>query len=397
MVPRGVRAASAFVALLLLAVAGSGPARPAGSLRRIASPAPAVAAPAASPPAPRTFTIVGSGDVLLHELLWAQASHDAAAQGRTGYEFGPLFTSVKPVISGADLAICHLETPLGEPGGPFSGYPSFNVPPQVTTALADLGYDSCSTASNHSLDQGLRGVRRTLDALDAVGIRHAGTARSRTEWATPTLLSANGVVVGHLSYTWSFNGLKLPTSTPWLANPIDVNTILADARLARIAGADVVVVSIHAGTEYQHAADSYQISLAHKLLENPDVDLVLGAHVHVVQPLERIGDKWIAYGMGNQVAWQSQAQDTRDGIMPRFTFTEVSPGVFRVTKAEVIPIHMWLDGTPARLYDVSAVLASSSVPKAIRSSCEASLRRTQSVLGQRGAFEDGLILLGANS
>jgi poly-gamma-glutamate synthesis protein (capsule biosynthesis protein) len=269
------------------------------------------------------------------------------------------------------------------------------VPPQVTTALADLGYDSCSTASNHSLDQGVRGVRRTLDALDAAGIRHAGTARGRAEWATPTLLPANGVVVGHLSYTWSFNGLKLPASMPWLANPIDVNAILADARLARIAGAQVVVVSLHAGTEYQHAADSYQISLAHKLLESPEVDLVLGAHAHVVQPLERIGDKWIVYGMGNQVAWQSQAQDTRDGIMPRFTFTEMSPGVFRVTKAEVIPIHMWLDGTPARLYDVSAVLASPGVPEAIRTSCEASLRRTQSALGQRGAFDDGLILLGA--
>jgi poly-gamma-glutamate capsule biosynthesis protein CapA/YwtB (metallophosphatase superfamily) len=346
-------------------------------------------------PAPRTFTVVGSGDVLLHELTWTQAARDAAAEGRTGFDFAPLFASVKPVVSSADLAICHLETPLGEPGGPFSGFPSFNVPPQVTTALADLGYDSCSTASNHSLDQGVRGVVRTLDALDAVGIRHTGTARSRTEWATPTLLATNGVLVAHLAYTWSFNGLKLPASRPWLANPIDVNTILADARLARIAGAEVVIVSIHAGTEYQHAADSYQISLAHKLLESPEVDLVLGAHVHVVQPLERIGDRWIAYGMGNQIAWQSQAYDTRDGIMPRFTFTEVSPGVFRATKAEVIPTYMWLDGSPARLYDVSAVLDSPDVPKAIRASCAASLRRTQSVLGQRGAFDDGLILLGA--
>jgi poly-gamma-glutamate synthesis protein (capsule biosynthesis protein) len=333
--------------------------------------------------------------VLLHELLWTQAARDAAAQGRTGYDFAPLFASVKPLVSSADLAICHLETPLGEPGGPFSGYPSFNVPPQVTSALADLGYDSCSTASSHSLDQGASGVVRTLDALDAVGIRHAGTARSRTEWATPTLLAANGVLVAHLAYARSFNGLKLPASRPWLANPIEVDTILSDARLARIAGAEVVIVSIHAGTEYQQAADSYQISLAHKLLESPDVDLVLGAHVHVVQPLERIGDKWVAYGMGNQVAWQSQAYDTRDGIMPRFTFTEVSPGEFQVTKAEVIATYMWLDGSPARLYDISAVLNSPDMPRAIRASCAASLRRTQSVLGQRGAFDDGLILLGA--
>ena len=116
-------------------------------------------------------------------------------------------------------------------------------------------------------------------------------------------------------------------------------------------------MSLHAGTEYQHAANSYQISLAKRLLASPDVDLILGAHAHVVQPLERIGDKWIAYGMGNQVAWQNQAYNTRDGIMPRFTFAEVSPGAFRVVKAEVIPTFMWLDGAPARLHDVSAVLA----------------------------------------
>ncbi len=269
------------------------------------------------------------------------------------------------MVSAADLAICHLETPLGAPEGPFRGFPMFNVPPQVTTALADLGYDSCSTASNHSLDSGVAGVTRTLDALDAVGIRHAGTARSQAEAISPTLLQANGVVVAHLSYTWSFNGLRRPVDKPWIANPINEQAILAEARLARIAGAEVVIVSLHAGTEYQHAASSYQVSLANRLLANPDVDLILGTHAHVVQPLERIGDKWIAYGMGNQVAWQNQAYNTRDGIMPRLTFSEVSPGVFRVVKAEVIPTFMWLDGSPARLHDVSAVLASPDAPAAL--------------------------------
>ena len=95
---------------------------------------------------------------------------------------------IKPVVSAADLAICHMETPLAAPEGPFRSYPMFNVPPQVTTALADLGYDSCSTASNHSLDYGVTGVGRTLDALDAVGIRHAGTARTEAESISPTLL-----------------------------------------------------------------------------------------------------------------------------------------------------------------------------------------------------------------
>jgi len=176
-----------------------------------------------------------------------------------------------------------------------------------------------------------------------------------------------------------------------------VAAILAEARLARIAGAEVVIVSLHAGTEYQHAASSYQISLARQLLASTDVDLILGAHAHVVQPLERIGDKWIAYGMGNQVAWQNQAYNTRDGIMSRFTFTEVSPGVFRVVKAEVIPTFVWLDGAPARLHDISAVLTAPDAPAASRASCLTSLRRTQTVIGQRGAFAQGSVLIGAGA
>ncbi len=395
-----VRAGLASLVALMVGVTACGPARTGGSIRQIPDPVTNVgAAPieVPAPPPPRTFTVVASGDVLLHDALWAQAKRDAAAAGRTGYDFAPIFASVKPVVSAADLAICHMETPLAPPNGPFRGYPSFSVPPQVTTALADLGYDSCSTASNHSLDQGVAGVVRTLDALDAVGIRHAGTARSQAEALSPTLLDANGVLVAHLSYTWSFNGLSRPASMPWIANPIDVAAIFADARLARIAGAQVVIVSLHVGTEYQHAANSYQISLVRELLANPDLDLILGAHAHVVQPLERIGEKWVAYGMGNQVAWQNQAYNTRDGIMPRFTFTEVSPGVFRVVQAEVFPTFMWLDGLPGRLYDVYTVLATSNSPPALRASCLASLRRTQTVMGQRGAFDSGLRLHGTGS
>jgi poly-gamma-glutamate capsule biosynthesis protein CapA/YwtB (metallophosphatase superfamily) len=345
-------------------------------------------------PGPRVLTVLGSGDVLLHDALWTQAQRDAGDAG--GYDFRPLFASVRPVVVAADLAICHLETPLGPPDGPFHNYPIFSVPPQVVPALADLGYDSCSTASNHALDQGEAGVVRTLDDLDAAGIHHAGTARSLVEAQTPTLLTVNRTVVAHLSYTWSFNGLLRPPGKEWLANLLDVDEILAQARLARVAGAEIVIVSTHFGTEYQHSADPYQTEVAHQLLASPDVDLVLGAHVHVVQPIERVGDKWVAYGMGNQVAWQNQAYDTRDGIMPRFTFTEVSPEVFKVTRAEVIPTHMWLDGAPARLYDINAALADPQTPAAIRASCEASLRRTRGIIDELGALENGLEFVGAD-
>jgi poly-gamma-glutamate capsule biosynthesis protein CapA/YwtB (metallophosphatase superfamily) len=332
--------------------------------------------------------------VLLHDALWAQAARDAQAEGRTGYDFAPLFASVAPAIGAADVAICHMETPLGPAGGPFSNYPLFSVPPQIAPALARIGYDSCSTASNHTLDQGEAGVVRTLDALDRAGIRHAGSARSAAEAATINLLLVNGVIVAHLAYTFSFNGLVRPPGADWLANPLDPAVVLADAHRARQAGAEVVVVSVHWGTEYQHEPDAQQTSVARTLLASPDIDLIIGHHVHVVQPLERIGDKWVAYGMGNEVAWQNFSDDTQDGIMPRFTFTEVRRGVFRVTHVDVRPIHMWLDTRPARVLDVTAVLADPATPDPVRQACQRSWHRVRDIVGSRGAYDDGLVLDG---
>ncbi len=312
--------------------------------------------------------------MLLHESLHQQAARDAQAAGRTGYYFDPIFAAVRPVVSAADLAICHLETPLGPPTGPFTGYPLFQVPPQIAATLGRLGYDSCSTASNHTIDAGTAGVYRTLDALDAAGVRHAGSHRSAAEAATPTILNVRGVRVGHLAYTFSLNGLRRPADKPWLVDELSATAILAEARRAREAGAQIVIVSLHWGTEYDHRPDGMQRALARQLIGSPDVDLILGHHAHVVQPLERIGDKWVVFGMGNQVAWQNQAEDTRDGLMVRMTFRQVTPGHWRVVSAEALPTYMWL-ANPARLVYVPAALDDPATPPAVRSACLAARRR----------------------
>ncbi|MGY0230395.1 CapA family protein [Longispora urticae] len=361
---RGVLAVAVVLVL-------GGCSSPAGT--RWGAPRPTAVASAASTWTPREFTVLGAGDVLLHESLWNTAKQDA---GGTGYDFGPMFAAVKPVVSAADLAICHMETPLGEPAGPFSGYPLFNVPPQVAVTLADVGYDSCSTASNHTLDVGERGVYRTLDVLDAAGLRHAGSYRDQREHDTPTLVYARGVQIAHLSYTFSFNGLLRPEGKEWIANALDVRAVLDEARRARAAGAEVVIVSVHWGTEYQHEADDFQQATARDLLASPEVDLILGAHVHVVQPFEELGDKWVAYGMGNQVAWQNQSLVTRDGVMPRFTFTESAPGVWRVSKAEALPTWMRLDSGPGRL---------EYCPGSAGEACAASARRSMEIVRSMGA------------
>jgi poly-gamma-glutamate synthesis protein (capsule biosynthesis protein) len=344
----------------------------------------------ASAAGPAELTVLASGDVLLHPGLWRQAAQDAHSRGQRGFDFRPVFAGVRSAVSAADLAICHLETPVGRPGGPFTGYPRFSVPPQVLPALADAGYDTCSTASNHSLDDGHSGVHRTLDAIDAVGLAHSGTSRSAGEHDAPALLSVRGVPVAHLSYTFSFNGLRRPPGMPWLANLLRSSTVLAEARRARAAGAQIVVVSLHWGTEYRQRANDEQIGIAHQLLASPDVDLILGHHAHVVQPFERIGGKWVVYGMGNHVADQSR-QATRDGVLARMTFRRVSPDRWRVVRAEALPTWMRLE-SPARPVLVPDALADPATPAPLRAACVRSLRRTTTALLSRRADTAGLLI-----
>ena len=366
------------------AEAAPGGAAPAVSGRPTANPSRTpTPAPERTGRPPRQLTVIASGDVLLHEALHRQAQRDARAAGVPGYLFDPIFAAVRPVVSEADLAICHLETPLGEPDGPFTGYPRFVVPPQITATLARTGYDTCSTASNHSIDDGEQGVYRTLDALDAAGLRHAGSHRSAAEAATPTILTVRGVKVAHLSYTFSFNGLRRPADKPWLVNDLRADAVLAEARRARAAGAQIVIASLHWGTEYQQRPNSMQVNLARTLLASPDIDLILGHHAHVVQPFERVGDKWVVYGMGNHVAWQHQSDVTRDGVLARMTFREVGPGRWRVVSAEALPTWMHL-ANPARLVYVPAALADRTVRPPLRAACLAARTRIAAAVTARG-------------
>nr|WP_240943211.1 CapA family protein [Planosporangium thailandense] len=348
----------------------------------------------ASPSGPRTLTVIGAGDVLLHPPLWEQAAADAKAQGRSGYDFGPVFAGVKPEVSAADLAICHLETPLGPPGGPFSGYPSFSVPPQVTAALSETGFDDCSTASNHTLDVGEQGVDRTLDALDTAGLHHAGSYRDATAQQTPDIIDVHGVKVADLSYTFGFNGLRRPAGKEWIANLIDPAAIIAEAKRARAAGAQIVIASMHWGTEYDVNADADQVRWAQQLTAAPEIDLILGCHAHVVQPFEKVNGKWVVYGMGNEVARHEDPIDaSREGVMPRFTFTESAPGHWEVTKAEAVPT--WVDLTPTiHIVELPKVLADPAVPAAQRAVYQAAYNRISTQLRSRGADRTGLTVLG---
>ncbi|MEU3745684.1 MULTISPECIES: CapA family protein [Streptomyces] len=396
--PAAVAVAALLVAAATGCTAGSAPAggsptpgTSAGSAAGRSAPPPSAAAGGAS--APTGFTLVASGDVLPHDSIIRRAAQDA---GGDGYDFAPMLAGAKSVVAPADLAICHMETVYGKEGGPYTGYPAFKSPPEVAAALKATGYDSCSTASNHTLDDGAAGLRRTLDALDAAGIRHAGSARTAEEAARPTLMKAGGATVAQLAYTYDTNGYPLPEGQPWAVKLLDEGKVIADARAARAAGADVVVVSVHWGTEWQTGADQRQLSLGRALTAStsggrPDIDLIIGTHAHVPQAYEKVNGTWIVYGMGDQIAGDminhEGAYDPRgnQGTLGRFTFTPPkAPGArWEVTKAEFVP--QWFDTGRGRVVNLGA--AGDGDPR------HTSVRETiRQVVLSRGAEKDGLTM-----
>jgi poly-gamma-glutamate synthesis protein (capsule biosynthesis protein) len=240
-----------------------------------------------------------------------------------------MLADIADEIGSADLAICHMETPLAPDHSKLSGYPLFNTAREIADAAKGAGYDTCSTASNHSLDQGAGGVASTLDQLDRVGLGHVGTNRSAAEAALPDMQDVKGVRVAHLDYTYGTNGIPVPADQPWLVNLIDIDRVLADAKAAKQAGAEIVIVEMHWGLENQSLPTDEQRVQADALTASPDVDLVIGQHTHVVQAAERHGSKYVVYGTGNLLSNQGAPATpvaSNDGVIVTVTFTEQPDG-----------------------------------------------------------------------
>ena len=320
---------------------------PGPSAASSATPAvtPVVPSPAPEPtpePVPDAeFTIVAAGDVLPHVPVLKSATTG------DGYDFAPLLADLDPWISGADLALCHFEVPVAPAGVPPSGYPMFGTVSQLVDALATQGWDGCSTASNHSVDRGFAGLTATLDAFDAAGIGHVGTARTEREALAPQLYTLDRagqrITVAQLSATYGTNGLPVPAQAPWSVQLIDADQLIAQARAARAGGADVVVVSVHAGTEYRTAPTPEQVALATALAASGEIDLYIGHHAHVPQPIELVpggrdgAGMWVAYGLGNMVSNQDASccvAAAASGLLITAQVTKPADGPARVTGVE---------------------------------------------------------------
>jgi poly-gamma-glutamate capsule biosynthesis protein CapA/YwtB (metallophosphatase superfamily) len=330
---------------------------------------------------PASFTLLFAGDLLPHTAVDKAAAAAGASVGRP-YDFAALLAPMRDTVSSADLAICHMETPVAPTPARISTYPVFGAPVDLVRGIADTGYDGCSTASNHSLDQGQSGIAATLAAFDALHLGHAGTARSAEEAATTRIYDVKGVKVAHLSYAYDFNGFHPPANAPWSANMIDSTKILAAAKAARAAGAQFVVVSLHWGEEYQQSPNAQQLAVAPVLTASPDIDLVIGHHVHVVQPVVSMNGKFVVFGMGNQISNMTQPL-RRDGLTVEVTVTRRPDGSYAATGLEAIPTYV--DMPQLRVVRVTKAMADPSLSTSSRSQLQASFDRTIAEVNARGA------------
>jgi hypothetical protein len=277
--------------------------------------------------------VEASGDLLIHSAVFERA---LVLGGGRHYNFAPLFAKIKPYIRGADLALCHVETPMTP--APPTGYPVFNTPPALATAIRQTGWRACSTAATHTLDQGQRGVDGTIRALGRAGVAHTGSFSSAAAQKKPLIMTVKGVRVAFLAYTELTNGI--PSPHPWSVNRASAARILSDAHRARRDGAKAVIVNLHWGDEDVAQPSSFQLALANKLTRSPDITAIVGQHVHIVQPIRILGGKLVVFGEGNLISNQTSAccpAASQDGMIVLLTISVDSSGA-RVSFIHYVPI-----------------------------------------------------------
>ena len=251
------------------------------------------------------------------------------------YDYSACFTHLAGDIADADFAVVNLECPLG--GKPYSGYPNFSAPDEFATALRDAGFDFFATANNHCLDRRDAGLKRTIRRLDELKMPHAGTYLNAAARDTlcPQMVDVNGIRMAMMSYTYGTNGIGVQGKV--VVDYINRDRIAADIARARQLQADVICVCMHWGIEYKMLPVEAQRSLADFLVEQ-GVDLIIGSHPHVVEPMEiRHSDKWnkdvlVVYSLGNFISNQN-GTDSRGGALVKATLNRDYLGKVRLESA----------------------------------------------------------------
>lgn len=358
------------------------------------------AAPA--PPEPTVATLAVCGDIMSHMPL----TNDAWVEEEQTYDFTRTFSDAIAYLSEADYAVGNFETTLA--GTALSGYPFFCAPDSLAESLAEAGFDLMLTANNHCMDKGIAGLRRTLDILDEVGIAHVGTYRTAEE-SRIHVADVGGISVAFLGYTYGTNGLPLPSDAPYavslfntdymttLSTP-DTDLLLSDLAAAEVLETDLIAVMIHWGVEYQTQANGYQQEMADFLLQN-GVDLILGGHSHVPQPMELrtvttdSGEEhtgFVCYSLGNFISSQNDpltdttavltVELTRDNVSGETTVSGYSYHPMLMRDKESGPDRF-------RLLDIHKQLADETISDALRTKLERTLADCHEIWGE--AYDAG--------
>jgi poly-gamma-glutamate capsule biosynthesis protein CapA/YwtB (metallophosphatase superfamily) len=282
------------------------------------------------------FRIAFVGDIMVHA-----PQLEAARDGRDGtYDFSPQLAPMKRVLASADLVVGNLETTLAAGIRSFSGYPCFNTPDSLVSALADCGFSVLTTANNHCLDSRGRGAERTSEILDTMGLSRVGV-RLGKDARIALEVEKNGIRLGFLSYTYGTNGITLSSNASIIVPTIQGADVADEIRNARKPETDLFVVGFHFGQEYSPKPSKDQRDVA-ALAFRAGTDIVIGTHPHVLQPVEisrnsRSGRiRVVAYSLGNFLS--SQRTKPRDRSCVLFIDVEKRrTGVF-ITRVSILPI-----------------------------------------------------------
>ena len=272
------------------------------------------------PGQPNDLRLIFAGDIMMH-----QSQINAAERKDGTYDFSPVFQYVSPLLKEADLAIGNLELTLpGKP--PYAGYPNFRSPDTLAHTLLEAGFDILVTSNNHSNDAVADGIVHTIEALDRKGIITSGPFVDSSDRAKryPLVIEKKGFRIGLLNYTYGTNDPHIPE--PCIVNLIDTLQIKTDLKALQKKEPDIIIAFMHWGDEYHLDENEKQQQLTWMLFES-GVDLVIGAHPHVAQPVkllheyrqEGLRQGLVAYSLGNAVSGQVRT-NTDMGLLLEVTY-----------------------------------------------------------------------------
>jgi len=289
-----------------------------------------------------TITLLFAGDIMCHKPQVISAQTDST------YDFLGWFKHIKPIIERSDIAFANLETTLSSTGR-YSGYPRFKSPDELAYAIEKAGFDVIVTSNNHSNDTGPKGVLHTIDVLKSLGLQQTGTFKSTIEKELfyPLVFEKAGLKIALLNYTYDTNGV--PTRAPALVNLIDTLAIKKDIRQAKLANPDLIISFMHWGYEYHPKPNLKQIRMT-KMMIREGVDHIIGAHPHVVQPVENLDGHLVAYSLGNFISNQRKKL-TDGGIMVQMTVIKDNEGT-RLFDWRYIPIWRYIKRAERVTYEI---------------------------------------------